>query len=130
MKKNIVAVSLYFSMLFYTLAFIGFIADLFFGESLIMKTSMVFVLFHLITATGLLASAKSRTETSNYLIRSLGLAYLLISFIGFQEIVLHTNYQWSHVLYLNLMNYVHFSLGITLSIAGTILSNRQHQITL
>jgi len=129
MKNYLVTINTYFCLLFFTLAFAGFITDLFFGESPILKTSVVFDLIHLATATGLLAFAKLRTETLIYLIRSLGLAYLLISLIGFQGMVLHTDYQWSHVLYLNLMNYLHFGLGTALSLAGTILNNRQRLIT-
>lgn len=130
MKNNFVTIDPYFSLIFFTLAFAGFITDIFFGESPILKTSMVFNLIHLVTATGLLAFAKSRTETIIYLIRSLGLAYLLISFIGFQGMVLHTDYQWSHVIYLNLINYLHFVLGIGFSVAGTILNKRQQLITI
>lgn len=128
MKNYFVTIAIYFSLLFFTLAFAGLITDLFIGESPFLKTSVVFDLIHLATATGLLAFAKLRTETIIYLIRFLGLSYLLISFIGFQGMVLHTDYQWSHVLYLNLMNYLHFSLGTALSLAGTILNNRQNQI--
>lgn len=130
MKNNFVTITLYFSLLFFILALAGLITDLFFGESPILKTSMFFDLIHLITATVLLAFAKFRAETITYLIRSLGLAYLVISFIGFQGMVLHTDDQWSHVLYLNLMNYLHFGLGTALSLAGTILNKRQRLITI
>ena len=128
MKNNFITITLYFSVLFFTLAFAGFVTDLFFGESPILKTSVAFDLIHLATAAGLLAFAKLRTETLIYLIRSLGLAYLLISFIGFQGVGLHTNDQWPHVLHLNLMNYFHFGLGTALSLTGAILNNRQRLI--
>ena len=129
MKNNFITITLYFSVLFFTLAFAGFVTDLFFGESPILKTSVAFDLIHLATAAGLLAFAKLRTETLIYLIRSLGLAYLLISFIGFQGMVLHTNYPWSHVLILNLMNYLHFGLGMTLCFVASIINKRQRLIT-
>jgi len=130
MKDNLPTITLYFSLLFVTLASVGFISDLCLVDRSILKTSLVLDLIYLVTAVGLFVFTKFRSEALIYLIRSLGLAYLLISFIGFQGMVLHINYSWSHVLFLNLINYLHFGLGMALCFAGTILNKRQRLITI
>ena len=128
MKYNFLTIVNCFSILFFILAFSGFIVDLSFSQSPFLKNSMVFDLIYLISAIVLIATAKFQTERLIFLIKSLGLVYLLISFIGLQGTVLHTDYQWSHVLQLNLINYIHFGLGVALSITGTTMENHQRLI--
>lgn len=128
MKYNFLTIVNCFSILFFILAFSGFIVDLSFSQSPFLKNSMVFDLIYLISAIVLIATAKFQTERLIFLIKSLGLVFLLISFIGLQGTVLHTDYQWSHVLQLNLINYIHFGLGVALSITGTTMENHQRLI--
>jgi hypothetical protein len=132
MKEYTINTAQYFSLLFFVLSFLC-LADFVHGTDHIIESNITFYLIHLITGMGFLVFSRLGTETSIYFIRSVGLAYLLISLIGFQvfqEAFLQTNSQWSHVFYLNLMNYLHFVLGIILSFSGTILNNRRRQIAI
>lgn len=132
MKEYTINTAQYFSLLFFVLSFL-YLADFVHGLDHIIESNITFTLIHLITGIGLLVFSRLGTEASIYFIRSVGLAYLLISLIGFQvfqETFLQINSQWSHVFYLNLMNYLHFVLGIILSFSGTILHNRRRQIAI
>ena len=58
----------------------------------------------------------------------MGMAYMLISLIGFMGISILIDEQWEDVIYLNLLSYLQFGLGVILSILGSILNNRQRLI--
>jgi len=49
---------------------------------------------------------------------------MLISLIGFMGISIMIDEQWEDVIYLNLLSYLQFGLGVILSILGSILKNR------
>jgi len=132
MKKHTEYTAQYFSLLFFLLSFLC-LANLAHGMDHIIKTNTTFSLIHLATGLGLLVISRLGTEASIYFIRSFGLAYLLISLIGFQIFqgnAIQTDSQWSHVIYLNLINYIHFALGVKLSFFGTILNNRRCKIAI
>ncbi len=129
MKKHTENTAQYFSLLFFVLTFL-FLADLTHGIEHIAKTNTTISFIHLATGLGLLVTSRLGTETSIYFIRSFGLIYLLISLIGFQGFqgsAIQTDSQWPYVLYLNLINYIHFILGVILSFSGTTLNNRNCQ---
>ena len=130
MRKYTTKTAQYLSLLFFVLSFLC-LADLVHGLGHIVETSTIFILIHLITGIGLLTVTRLSIEGSISLIRSFGFIYLLISLIGFQIFqgdLLQIDSEWSHVIYLNLMNYVHFIIGIVLSYTGTILNNQRYQI--
>ena len=57
-----------------------------------------------------------------------GLAYMLISGIGFMGMNIKIGEQWEAVIRLNLLNYVQFSLAVTLSTIGMILKKHQRLV--
>lgn len=132
MKKNTINTAQYFSLLFFLLAFMC-LTDIVHRQGQIVETSIMFSFIHLLTGIGLLVITRLSTKVSIYFIRSFGLIYLLISLIGFQifqATAIEINSEWSHVFYLNLMNYIHFALGVKLSFSGTILNNRRCKIAI
>ena len=132
MKKHTEYTAQYFSLLFFILSFLC-LANLVHGMDHIIKTSTTLSFVHLATGLGLLVISRLGTEASIYFIRSFGLAYLLISLIGFQIFqgsVIQTDSQLSHVFYLNLINYIHFFLGVVLSFSGAILNNKRCQVAI
>ena len=119
----------YFSLLFFVLSFLC-LTDLIHDLGHIVKINTTFILIHLLTGIGLLIVTTLSTVASIRLIRLFGLAYLLISLIGFQIFqgdLFLTESHWSHVFYLNLMNYIHFIIGIVLSLTGAVLNNQRYQ---
>ncbi len=111
------------SALFLALALLGFISDsLLIGKALF-ETNIILNLTHLITAIGLAIVAKQGIDASISLIRVFGSAYMLISAIGFIGMNMQTEGQSLHV---DFLNYVQFSLGVTLYILGSILKNRRN----
>ena len=132
MKKHTEYTAQYFSLLFFILSFLC-LANLAHWMDHIIKTNTTFSLIHLATGLGLLVISRLGTEASIYFIRSIGLTYLLISLIGFQTFqgsAIQTDSQWSHVFYLNLINYIHFVLGVVLSFSGATLNNKRYQVAI
>ena len=89
---------------------------------------MILNLTHLITAVGFAVVSKQGVSVSIQFIRVIGMAYMLISFIGFMGVNILIGEQWEDVIYLNLLCYLQFGLGVALSISGTIMNNRQRLI--
>lgn len=111
------------SILFLALAILGFISDSRLVERALFETNIILNLTHLITAIGLAIVAKQGVDASISLIRVFGSAYMLISAIGFIGINMQTEGQSLHV---DFLNYVEFSLGVTLYILGSFLKNRRN----
>ena len=132
MKEITVTTAKYFSILFFVLSILCLV-DLAHGRDHIIETNITFTFFHLITGMGLLGFSRLGTEASIYFIRTFGFAYLLFSLIGFQVFQatsISTDSQWSHVFYLNLMNYLHFIIGIVLSFSGAVLNKQKSLIAI
>ena len=117
-----------FSVLFLVLATLGFISDSLPVDSAFLETNTILNLTHLITAVGFAVVAKENVDESIYHIQVFGVAYMLISGIGFMGMNIQIGEPWSYALYLNLLNYLQFGFGILLSIFGSILKKRRHLI--
>ena len=113
-----------FSVLFLVLALLGFISDSLPVEKDFLKSNTIINLTHLITAIGFAVVARLNVSTSIQFIRVIGMIYMLISLIGFMGVNILIGDQWKDVIYLNLLNYLQFGLGVILSIFGSILKNR------
>ena len=117
-----------FSVLFLLLATLGFISDSLPVDSAFLETNTILNLTHLITAVGFAVVAKENVDESIYHIQVFGVAYMLISGIGFMGMNIQIGEPWSYALYLNLLNYLQFGFGILLSIFGSSLKKRRHLI--
>jgi hypothetical protein len=118
-----------FSALFLLLIVLGFISDLLPKESTFLKTNTIFNIVHLITIVGFISVTYFGTKISIQFIQMSGIIYMLVSVTGFMGMNIQTGSDWTHVINLNLMNYIQFGLGVALSICGTILNNRQRLIS-
>jgi len=124
--KNLSGTTIWiFSAVFFVLALLGFISDLLPVEKAFLETNTIYNFTHLITAIVFVFVAKERVNESIHHIRVFGLTYMLISGIGFLGMNIQIGTPWSYAIYVNLLNYVQFGLGIALSILGSILKKRQ-----
>ena len=124
MNINAASIAWTFYGVFLVLAILGFISDSLPIDRAFLGTNTILNLTHLITAIGFAAASKQSINLSIQFIRAIGTAYMLISLIGFMGINILIGEQWEDVIYLNLLSYLQFSLGVILSILGSILKNR------
>jgi hypothetical protein len=117
-----------FSVLFLVLALLGFISDSLPVDSAFFETNTILNFTHLITAVGFAFVAKENVDESIHHIQVFGVAYMMISGIGFMGMNIQIGEPWSYTLYLNFLNYVQFGLGIILCISGSSLKKRRRLI--
>lgn len=86
----------------------------------------IYIFINVTAAIGLAAIALSNGKLLIPFLRLFGILYMLISGIGFIGMDLKIGEQWESVIQLNLLNYVHFFLGITLSSVGMLLNKHRH----
>ena len=125
MNNNAATIAWTFYAIFLVLAILGFISDSLPVEKDFLKSNTIINLTHLITAIGFAVVARLNVSTSIQFIRVIGMIYMLISLIGFMGVNILIGDQWKDVIYLNLLNYLQFGLGVILSIFGSILKKRQ-----
>jgi len=128
MNINAVPIAWTFYGVFLILAILGFISDSLSIERAFLGTNTILNFTHLITAIGFAVVSKQVVSRSIQFIRVMGMAYMMISLIGFMGISILIDEQWEDVIYLNLLSYLQFGLGVILSILGSILNNRQRLI--
>ena len=128
MNINAASIAWTFYGAFLVLAILGFISDSLPIDRAFLGTNTILNLTHLITAVGFAVVSKQDVSVSIQFIRVIGMAYMLISLIGFMGISILIGAQWEDVIYLNLLSYLQFGLGVILSIFGSILNNRQRLI--
>jgi len=124
MNINATSISWTFYAIFLVLAILGFISDSLPINRAFLETNTILNFTHLITAIGFAVVSKQAVSGSIQFIRVIGMAYMLISLIGFMGISIMIDEQWEDVIYLNLLSYLQFGLGVILSILGSILKNR------
>jgi len=124
MNINATSISWTFYAIFLVLAILGFISDSLPIDRAFLGTNTMLNFTHLITAIGFAVVSKQAVSGSIQFIRVIGMAYMLISLIGFMGISIMIDEQWEDVIYLNLLSYLQFGLGVILSILGSILKNR------
>jgi len=128
MNINAVPIAWTFYGVFLILAILGFISDSLSIERAFLGTNTILNFTHLITAIGFAVVSKQVVSGSIQFIRVMGMAYMMISLVGFMGISILIDEQWEDVIYLNLLSYLQFGLGVILSILGSILNNRQRLI--
>ena len=128
MKNASVITAWTFLVLFLVLALLGFISDSLPIDSAFLETNTILNLTHLMTAVGFAVVAKESVDESIHHIQVFGVAYMLISGIGFMGMNIQIGEPWSYALYLNFLNYVQFGLGVILCISGSMLKKHRRLI--
>ena len=113
-----------FCGIFLVLAVLGFISEYLPIEKAFLETNAVYNITHLITAIGFAVASKKDVSITIQFIQIIGIAYMLISLIGFMSVTLIIEDQWVDVVYFNLLSYLQLGLGVTLSVFGTVLKTR------
>ncbi len=125
MSNDSVKIAWIFVAMFMWITLLGFIPNFYPGETVFLETYMPLNIIHLITAICFIIVTRSNENTRIQSMQMFGMAYMLISVIGFMGMNIQIGEQWENVIRLNLLNYVQFGLGIALSVFGTILKKRQ-----
>ena len=120
MNINAASMAWTFYALFLVLAALGFISDYQPVDRAFLDTNMTLNLTHLITAVGFAVVSKQDRNITIRFIQIIGMAYMMISLIGFMGVNIVIGEKWEEVIFLNLLSYIQFSLGVILSISGTI----------
>ena len=125
MNISATAIAWTFYGVFLVLAALGFVSEYLPTEEAFLETNTILNFTHLVTAIGFAAASKKGVGISIQFIQIIGAVYILISLIGFMGVTILMDAQWADVIYLNLLSYLQFGLGIIISVFGTILSKRQ-----
>ena len=125
MNNISVKVAWLFAAVFMWIAFIEFSSNFFHVEKEFFETNLTLKLVHIITAIFFIVLTRFDEETRNQSIQVFGITYMMISGIGFMGMNIRIGVQWESAIYLNLLTYIQFGLGIALSAIGMILKKRQ-----
>jgi cytochrome c biogenesis factor len=125
MNNISVKVAWLFAAVFMWIAFIEFSSNLFNVEKEFFETNLTLKLVHIITAILFILVTRMDEEMRIQSIQLFGITYMMISGIGFMGMNIRIGVQWESVIYLNLLTYLQFGLGIVLSAIGMILKKRQ-----
>lgn len=125
MNNISVKVAWLFAAVFMWIAFVEFSSNLFHVEKEFFETNLTLKLVHIITAIFFIVVTRMDEDVRVQSIQLFGLTYMMISGIGFMGMNIRIGVQWESVIYLNLLTYLQFGLGISLSAIGMILKNRQ-----
>ncbi|MGI9227667.1 MAG: hypothetical protein ACR2PU_02630 [Gammaproteobacteria bacterium] len=125
MNNISVKVAWLFAAVFMWIAFVEFSSNFFHVEKEFFETNLTLKLVHIITAIFFIVVTRMDDDTRVQSIQLFGLTYMMISGIGFMGMNIRIGVQWESVIYLNLLTYMQFALGISLSAIGMILKKRQ-----
>ncbi len=117
-----------FAAIFMWIAFIEFSSNFFNVEKEFFETNLTLKLIHIITAIFFIAITWLDEEMRIQSIQVFGITYMIVSGIGFMGMNMRIASQWESAIYLNLLIYVQFGLGIVLSTIGMMLKKRQYLI--
>ncbi len=129
MNNNSVKVAWLFAAVFMWIAFIEFSSNFFQVEKEFFETNLTLKLVHIITAIFFIVITRLDEEIRTQSIQVLGITYMMISGVGFMGMNIRIGVQWEGAIYLNMLCYMQFGLGIVLSAIGMILKKRQYLIT-
>ena len=129
MNNISVKVAWVFASIFMWIAFAEFSSNFFHVEKEFFETNLILNLVHIISAIFFILATRLDEDTRIQSIQMFGLTYMMISGIGFMGMNIRIGVQWESVIYLNLLTYLQFGLGITLSTIGMILKKRQYLIS-
>ena len=125
MNNISVKVAWLFAAVFMWIAFIEFSSNLFQVEKEFFETNLTLKLVHIITAIFFIVLTRMDEEMRIQSIQVFGITYMMISGIGFMGMNMRIVSQWESVVYLNLLTYIQFGLGIVLSAVGMMLKKRK-----
>lgn len=125
MNNISVKVAWLFAVIFMWIAFIEFSSNFFNVEKEFFETNLTLKLVHIITAIFFIVLTRLDEEIRIQSIQVFGITYMMISGIGFMGMNIRIGVQWESAIYLNLLTYLQFGLGIALSAIGMILKKRQ-----
>ena len=128
MKITPVILAKIFSILFLLVTAPGFVSDLLPIGNVLLKTNTILIVAHLALTLAFFFVAYLCTNMSIQSLQMVGITYILISGIGFFGLSIQINGEWPHVIYLNLLSYFQFGLGVALCASGSILKNHQSKI--
>jgi cytochrome c biogenesis factor len=113
---------------FMWIAFIEFSSNFFNVEKEFFETNLTLKLVHIITAIFFIVLTRLDEEIRTQSIQVFGITYMMICGIGFMGMNIRIISQWESAIYLNLLTYLQFGLGITLLAFGMILKKRKDLI--
>ena len=128
MNNISVKVAWLFAAVFMWIAFIEFSSNFFNLEKEFFETNLTLKLVHIITAIFFIVLTRLDEEIRIQSIQVFGITYMIISGIGFMGMNIRIGVQWESAIYLNLLTYIQFGLGIALSGIGMILKKRKDLI--
>ena len=114
-----------FAAIFMWIAFIEFSSNFFNVEKEFFETNLTLKMVHIITAIFFIILARLDEEIRIQSIQLFGITYMMISGIGFMGMNIRIGVQWESAIYLNLLTYIQFGLGIALSAIGMHLKKRK-----
>ena len=117
-----------FSILFLLFTVLGFVSDLMPIGSALLKASTNLIMAHISLTLAFFFVAYLYANISIQSLQMIGIIYILVSGVGFVGLSIQINGEWPHVIYLNLLSYLQFSLGVALCASGAILKNLQSKI--
>jgi cytochrome c biogenesis factor len=126
MNNISVKVAWLFAAVFMWIAFIEFSSNLFNVEKEFFETNLTLKLVHIITAILFIVFTRLDEETRIQSIQVFGITYMMICGIGFIGMNMRIVSQWESAIYLNLLTYLQFGLGITLLAIGMKLKKHQY----
>ena len=128
MNNISVRVAWLFAAVFMWIAFIEFSSNFFNVEKEFFETNLTLKLVHIITAIFFIVLTRLDEEIRIQSIQVFGITYMMVSGIGFMGMNIRIGVQWESAIYLNLLTYIQFGLGIGLSAIGMILKKRKDLI--
>ena len=111
---------------FMWIAFIEFSSNFFQVDKEFFETNLTLKLVHIITAIFFIVLTRLDEEIRIQSIQVFGITYMMVSGIGFMGMNIRIGVQWESAIYLNLLTYIQFGLGIVLSAIGMIL--KKHRV--
>ena len=128
MKLTPIKLAKIFSLLLLLITALGLVSDLLPIGNALLKTNTILIMAHLALTLAFFFVAYLCTNMSIQSLQMVGITYILISGVGFVELSIQINGEWPHVIYLNLLSYFQFGLGVALCASGSILKNYQSKI--
>ena len=120
-----VKVAWLFAAVFMWIAFIEFSSNLFNAEKEFFETNLTFKLVHIITAIFFIIVTLLNEKMRIQSILVFGITYIIVSEIGFVGMNIRIGVQWESAIYLNLLTYLQFGLGMVLKKRQFLISNMQ-----
>jgi hypothetical protein len=123
MKNLTISATWLFVAIFLGISFLGVLSNYFPAKKGIFGINTTSNLIHLTTASWFIVSTRSSDNLRIQSMQIFGLTYMLISVIRFLGTNLEVGYKLSDVIYLNLLNYLRFGLGVIVSAVDSVLKN-------